>query len=99
MDTITSALLYVYHNHFGVTREGAVLAADPFCQDMRKVHLAVLVFVTDDGVVGAVDTINALGFTLEPGPIREEWAPIRDALLLGKYATAVNLAEAAGILK
>ncbi len=97
-DTITSTLLYVYSNRFGVTREGAVLAAEPCCTDFRRAALAVLVLVTDDGL-GGTEAINALGFALEPGPIDPSHVAICNALLQGKYATAVLEAERLGILK
>lgn len=93
-----SAILYAYQGKYGITREGAVLAAEPFCAKASSVTLARLVFVTDDGIGGS-DVINALGHLLEPGTIKEECLPIVDALLLGRYATAVCIAEKIGILK
>lgn len=96
--TIASALLYTYEGKAGVTREGAVLAADPFCNQANRVSFARLVFVTDDGI-GATEAIHALGFLLEPKKLNPEHEPIYDALLYGKFATAVNLAASAGILK
>ncbi len=98
MDTITSAFLFSYGNKYGATREGAVLAAEPFCTNAKHNVLARLIFVTDDGHGGS-DVINALGFLLEPGPIAPDHAPIVDALLMGRYATAVDLAGKLGILR
>lgn len=95
--TTTSAVLYSYQGKYGVTREGAVLAAEPFSARASSVTLARLVFVTDDGH-GRMEAINALGFALEPG-IPEEQLPICRALLIGRYATAVHLAERLGLLK
>lgn len=95
---VASALLFRYGNRYGVTREGAVLAAEPCCTDASLVKFASLCFITDDGIGGS-DAINALGFILEPGPLREDCLPVYNALLTGRYATAVQQAERAGILK
>lgn len=98
--TITSALLYHYLTRYGTTAEGAVLAHDPFCNVNSTVRLARMHLITDDGI-GGEHAIAALGWILDvqavcPSPEQEE---IFTCLISGKYATAVNLAEKAGILK
>lgn len=92
-----SAILYTYQGKYGITREGAVLAAEPFSAKASSVALARLVFVTDGGIGGS-EAVNALGFTLDLDDT-EKYQPVCDALRLGKYATAVQLAGAAGALK
>jgi len=96
--TVNAAMLYAYGKKFGVTREGAVLAAEPYCTDFRRTSLAILVLVTDDGL-GGMEALAALGFAVEPGPMAPAHLPICDALLRGMYATAVQEAERLGILK
>lgn len=92
-----ATVLYRYKNRYGVTRSGAVLAADPFCQDENETLKAVPCAVTDDGHGGDA-AISALGFVLDIGE-PEKYLPVFKALVGGEYATAVQEAEKLELLK